>query len=360
MPVQKRARTNSSGSENTCLHVRERGAIDSFISQCTRNACSASIPIQVDESAAKIEAVSYIPEDFRFECWTTTDAPLKFSLSRTICSYGYFGLAPNMWFPADPCRDEDEGVFLRPLTLEHFSVKRSKYFIASNLDSQGILSGPEGQRTRTQQVAYMMICQAKKQRALLLGLWSTAALTTADIEVARKSATRILRLDQDLREWFTSHPVAAARGFGRTFRSPTLFEDMVKTVTNCNIKFKRTIQMNELLCKHFGKGGVAFPDPEDLCNQSEESLKSLARVGYRAKRIISLAKAFHAREVRNEFERCDLHLPHFEALAAAWTVGTGLVREQRHADERSGEAVKSPARFRAFRNQQRAAAARAI
>lgn len=38
--------------------------------------------------------------------------------------------------------------------------------------------------------------------------------------------------------WWDRHPEAAARGFGRTFRSPTVFEDMVKTITNCNIKFQ--------------------------------------------------------------------------------------------------------------------------
>jgi hypothetical protein len=39
-----------------------------------------------------------------------------FSLSQSICSYGYVGLAPNQWFPAPATvLDDDVGEFERPL-----------------------------------------------------------------------------------------------------------------------------------------------------------------------------------------------------------------------------------------------------
>jgi hypothetical protein len=41
-----------------------------------------------------------------------------FSLAQSICSYGYFGLAPNRWLPAPPHEiNDDAGVFERPLVF---------------------------------------------------------------------------------------------------------------------------------------------------------------------------------------------------------------------------------------------------
>ena len=41
-----------------------------------------------------------------------------FSLSQSICSYGYFGLAPNCWMPTDHTDPNgDNGVFQRPLVF---------------------------------------------------------------------------------------------------------------------------------------------------------------------------------------------------------------------------------------------------
>ncbi|XP_060167486.1 uncharacterized protein LOC132598559 isoform X2 [Lycium barbarum] len=42
---------------------------------------------------------------------------------------------------------------------------------------------------------------------------------------------------------------AKERGFGRVFRSPTLFEDMVKCMLLCNCQWSRTLTMAEALCE---------------------------------------------------------------------------------------------------------------
>mmetsp|Transcript_15652 Transcript_15652/g.43783 ORF Transcript_15652/g.43783 Transcript_15652/m.43783 type:complete len:188 (+) Transcript_15652:768-1331(+) len=76
---------------------------------------------------------------------------------------------------------------------------------------------------------------------------------------------------------------------------------MVKTITNCNVIFKRTIEMSVLLCKHFGKHGLAFPTPSDLSGVSIQTLMKKANVGYRADRILRLAKAFHSGELSERF-----------------------------------------------------------
>ncbi|MEM9352758.1 MAG: endonuclease III domain-containing protein [Planctomycetota bacterium] len=74
------------------------------------------------------------------------------------------------------------------------------------------------------------------------------------------------------------------------FRSPSLFEDMVKTITGCNVTWRNTIRMNQLLVDRVGKG--AFPSPELLAPLTPSKLKARCKVGYRAARIVRLARAF--------------------------------------------------------------------
>lgn len=99
----------------------------------------------------------------------------------------------------------------------------------------------------------------------------------------------MLRLDEDLRNFHRLHGEAKKRKFGRLFRSASLFEDIVKTMTSCNTTWAQTKRMNDLLCEHIGGGG--FPSPAQLARVDEDDLKQNCRVGYRAKRIIELAKS---------------------------------------------------------------------
>lgn len=65
---------------------------------------------------------------------------------------------------------------------------------------------------------------------------------------------------------------------------------MVKTITNCNVGWPSTVRMNELLVAKVGAG--AFPTPAMLARLTPSRLKRSCRVGYRAKRIIGLARRF--------------------------------------------------------------------
>lgn len=63
-------------------------------------------------------------------------------------------------------------------------------------------------------------------------------LTAADRQVIRKQITRMLRLterdEKDVRDFQNIHQQAKQKGFGRLFRSPSLFEDIVKSILLCN------------------------------------------------------------------------------------------------------------------------------
>jgi 3-methyladenine DNA glycosylase/8-oxoguanine DNA glycosylase len=64
---------------------------------------------------------------------------------------------------------------------------------------------------------------------------------------------------------------------------------MVKTITGCNVTWPNTMRMNALLCTEVGAGG--FPTPGQLARVTPGWLKRHCKVGYRAGRIVGLARA---------------------------------------------------------------------
>jgi 3-methyladenine DNA glycosylase/8-oxoguanine DNA glycosylase len=106
--------------------------------------------------------------------------------------------------------------------------------------------------------------------------------------------------DQDFSSFYASPARsrlarAAARAQGRILRSPTLFEDVIKTILTTNTLWAATIRMNRNLveqfsCPAFDPEYKAFPTPEQLADISEEILRAQTRLGYRAPYIAELAR----------------------------------------------------------------------
>ena len=110
-------------------------------------------------------------------------------------------------------------------------------------------------------------------------------------------------LDQDLGRFYTlarEHPQlahVAAHARGRLLRSPTLFEDVVKTILTTNTSWAGTKRMAASIVAQFGepleRDGTrrAFPAPEKLAGASEAFLRQETGLGYRAPYILELAVA---------------------------------------------------------------------
>jgi 3-methyladenine DNA glycosylase/8-oxoguanine DNA glycosylase len=177
----------------------------------------------------------------------TLAVPPDFDLPRAVCSYGFFMLAPNRWDAA---------------TGTLHTVLRGK-------DDQPIHA-------------------SIRQRDGRLRIEAGESITRDDAAIVRRQVGRMLRVDDDLSAFHRVHRPAKRAGFGRLFRSATLFEDIVKTMTCCNVAWSSTVRMNELLCQHHGGGG--FPTPAQLAAVPPARLKQTCRVGYRAQRIIRLAR----------------------------------------------------------------------
>ena len=83
---------------------------------------------------------------------------------------------------------------------------------------------------------------------------------------------------------------------GRLLRSPTLFEDTIKTILTTNTSWGGTIRMNDSLVSQFGDplpGSTtefAFPTPQVIASSDEQTLREITRLGYRAPYILNLAR----------------------------------------------------------------------
>jgi N-glycosylase/DNA lyase len=109
---------------------------------------------------------------------------------------------------------------------------------------------------------------------------------------------RMLRLDDDLSRFYER---AAAdpdlswvtAGSGRMLRSPTVFEDVVKTICTTNCSWSGTERMVGALVRHLGRsdasGRHAFPRPESMADADEDFYRQQARAGYRGAYLRALA-----------------------------------------------------------------------
>lgn len=191
--------------------------------------------------------------------------PRDYRLARDVCSYGYFLLAPNRWD-------------IRDHTLSRALLLAGK--------SAGVVVSQPGAKPMSGGGAELC-CQFDR------------VLNNRELEEARRQITRMLRLDEDathIRSFHKIDPRWRKLGRGRLFRSPTLFEDVLKTVTSCNVIWPGTVHMNRRLVEVLGKpspGGLrTFPDARSVADAAPQLLRERCRVGYRDKRIVQLGAIF--------------------------------------------------------------------
>lgn len=191
----------------------------------------------------------------------TLTPPRDYLLKRDVCSYGYFLLPPNVW-------DPDALTLTRPLDL----------------------SGG---------VATFVIAQPANTRGAPLKAKSDRTLTRAERAEASALISRMLQLDDPtVAEFHRLDPRWKRSGRARLFRSPTFFEDVIKTVTSCNVQWPSTVTMNRRLCEVINP---AFPRPAQLARRRAATLRARCRVGYRDQRMIDLAKLFVRGEVHADW-----------------------------------------------------------
>lgn len=194
----------------------------------------------------------------------TPTAPFHFA--DTAHSHGWVALAPNTW---DPERAVMERVHRLPsgrvvrLTLRSDDTSRPSF--TATVHHDGDLSADEQQHVRG-------------------------------------AVTHMFRLDEDLSDFYAlcaergGRWAAVTEGRGRLLRSPTVFEDVVKTICTTNIHWSGTKRMVQDLVDAFGApypGDTtrrAFPTPEALAAVPREAFAEAVDLGYRAPYVHELAQ----------------------------------------------------------------------
>jgi 3-methyladenine DNA glycosylase/8-oxoguanine DNA glycosylase len=127
-------------------------------------------------------------------------------------------------------------------------------------------------------------------------------LSEKGIEQVTSAVEWMLALEEDFSEFYRlaegepklQHAMQKAQG--RLLRSPTLFEDVVKTILTTNTSWSGTIRMTETLVNQFGEpfpgsdDEFSFPLPEKIAGSDEQTLREITRLGYRAPYILHLAR----------------------------------------------------------------------
>lgn len=208
---------------------------------------------------------------------TTTEltvlAPEPFSFEGTVYSHGWAVLAPHAWDPDVP------------------QLERVHRLPADRVVALALRPLPGSSRP-----------------VVAVEVRHVGDLDPGEEETIRADVRRMLRLDEELdafhercrRRGGRWAPVAQ-EGLGRLLRSPTVFEDVVKTICTTNVQWggtKRMVQGLVELCGAAAPAGVAlpagrrraFPTPEAVAAEEAGKLREEAGLGYRAPYVHELAR----------------------------------------------------------------------
>jgi N-glycosylase/DNA lyase len=199
--------------------------------------------------------------------------PEPFDLVLTVESHGWYDLAPWRW-------DRERRVLGRPIRL---SGGRAVY--------AEVAEGPRGLVFRAVAQGPVASAETREARDALgtcLALDEDLAPFRARVEALE--AIRAAGRGKDLPDlrW------VLARGAGRLLRSPTVFEDAVKTLCTTNCTWAVTRGLVSRLCERLGEhaplDSVTFPTAPAMAARDERFYREEIRAGYRAPFLVALAR----------------------------------------------------------------------
>ncbi len=135
------------------------------------------------------------------------------------------------------------------------------------------------------------VTMRERTSRLIVETASTASARSA--AVIEKAIRRMFRLDADLSPFYSRIAgddllAWAASGAGRMLASPTVFEDVVKTICTTNCTWSATLRMTAALSD---LGAGAFPEAAQLAQTSDAWYRDVAKMGYRGAYVRAIARA---------------------------------------------------------------------
>ncbi|PIN01819.1 DNA-(apurinic or apyrimidinic site) lyase [Handroanthus impetiginosus] len=225
----------------------------------------------------------------------------NFNLEKAVCNHGYFMMAPNLWMPS-------QRSLTRPLRLNNNDSKRDEFVAVS-------ITLPRNEN-------FLIITAVPYREKLVLSFLHK--------EEIRLQVARMLRIsakdDKMVEDFHKLVPEAKNAGFARIFRSPTLFEDIIKSLLLCSCPWKRSLEMAQALCdlqrklyptfdgagkkrKRSEESGILgnFPSPKEIASLDEKTLNKHCNLGFRASIILEVARNVENGSL-NLAEDCEVEL----------------------------------------------------
>ena len=171
---------------------------------------------------------------------------------------------------------------------------------------------------KTGNLSYTLRLSSGKIAALLISAYpdgiqvETVSLSGPEKREVDSALDWMFALDMDLSAFYNAirgeAPLSHVeeRALGRVLRSPTFFEDVIRTILTTNTLWTATIRMTANLVNQFGEPlptdpqRKAFPTPERLASSTEAQLRTETRLGYRAPYILNLAQRVTSNELNLE------------------------------------------------------------
>lgn len=188
--------------------------------------------------------------------------PAGFDLDRTVRSHGWYALSPSAYDPST----------------------RSWHRTLATADA-----GP------------LTVTVHQPVTGFVTVSWGRTRGSDADRAAIRQAVRRCLALDDDLTELHAACARSpefawiARSAAGRLLRSPTVFEDLVRTLATTNCSWAATRRMLAALVDGLGAPGPAgeraFPTPGAIAEAGPTYLRDVVRAGYRAAPLHALATA---------------------------------------------------------------------
>ena len=158
------------------------------------------------------------------------------------------------------------------------------------------------ERLSSGRVVLIAVTAAESDEEVVLTTQVKEVLTENESEEIICRLRWMLRLDEEFDPFYEltkSDPPfwrAVKGGRGRLLRSPTLFEDVVKTICTTNTTWRQTVTMVERLVALLGEPYTldpnlhAFPTAEQVALADLEVLRQEIRLGYRSAYVLQLAQ----------------------------------------------------------------------
>ncbi len=157
------------------------------------------------------------------------------------------------------------------------------------------------ERLSTGRVVKLAVGESDELTGVRVDIRANDALGDRDLGEIKGKVSWMLRLEEELTDFYRlceGEPAlrhVVEEGKGRVLRSPTVYEDVVKTICTTNCTWRQTEGMVGRLVERSGEPYPleplrAFPTPEAVAEAGEEYLQREIRLGYRASSIAQLSR----------------------------------------------------------------------